>query len=227
MSVTDEERAAWMERVYEPFREQARREIFLRLAVFFYQNPPAGQYYFEFGCHRARTLRAAWDAFHVLFDWTYVAFDSFEGLPEAAGIDRHPLWSAGSLRTAEEDLVRILTDHGMPPDQLITVKGFYDQSLTPELRDRLLPGKAAVIYLDCDLYASAVPVLEFVRPFLARGTVLVFDDWFCFHGDPERGERRAFREFRERHPDLVFQDFFATSEVKAFICLGPGEGADG
>ncbi|HYU35025.1 MAG TPA: TylF/MycF/NovP-related O-methyltransferase [Thermoanaerobaculia bacterium] len=224
MSAGEETRAEWMARVYEPFRDSARREIFLRLAVFCYQNPPAGDYYFELGCHRARTMRAAWDAFHALFDFTYVAFDSFEGLPEVAGIDRHPLWRQGDLRTSEEDFVRTVVDHGMPRDQLITVKGFYDQSLTPELAERLRPRKAAIIYLDCDLYSSAVPVLEFVRPFLARGTVLVFDDWFCFYGDPERGERRAFREFCERHPDLVFQDFFATSEVKAFICLSGGEG---
>lgn len=221
--ITDAQRAEWMERVYEPFREQARREIFLRLAVFCYQNRPAGDYYFEFGCHRARTLRAAWDSFHALFDLTYVAFDSFAGLPEVAGIDQHPLWNEGDLHTTEEELVRTVVAHGMPREKLITVKGFYDRSLTPELQARLLPRKAAVIYLDCDLYASTVPVLEFVRPFLARGTVIVFDDWFCFQGDPGRGERLAFREFRERHPDLVFQDFFATSEVKAFIYLG-GEG---
>jgi len=63
-------------------------------------------------------------------------------------------------------------------------------------------------------------VLEFALPFLTRGTVLVFDDWFCFCGDPERGERRAFREFRERHPRLRFEDFLQGSEAKAFIYLG-------
>ena len=57
----------------------------------------------------------------------------------------------------------------------------------------------------------------------AGGTVLVFDDWFCFCGDPERGERRAFRELRQRHPRLRFEDFLQGSEAKAFICLGEGE----
>jgi hypothetical protein len=50
--------------------------------------------------------------------------------------------------------------------------------------------------------------------------VLVFDDWFCFYGDPDRGERRAFKEFTEQNPNLVFQDYIQTNEAKAFIFLG-------
>ena len=209
-----------MAREYEAFRARSRRDLFLGIAVYAYQNRPLDGYYMEFGCHRARTLCAAWDAFHVLFDWRYVAFDSFAGLPEIPEIDRSPAWSPGGLCTSEEEVVRILVEHGMPRDRLITVAGFYDRTLTPELAARLLPTRAAVIYVDCDLYSSAVPVLEFVLPFLQRGTVLVFDDWFCFHGDPQRGERRAFHELRERHPGLRFEAFLATSEAQAFIYLG-------
>lgn len=213
-------RRRWVEQVYDPFRERARRDLFLSLAVFCNQNRPEAGYYFEFGCHGARTMRLAHDAFHALFDWSYVAFDSFAGLPEIGDLDRHPGWRRGALSTSEEDFVRTVVGHGMPREKLLTVPGFYQQSLTAELRDRLLPARAAVILVDCDLYESTVPVLEFVRPFLTRGTVLVFDDWFCFCGDPERGERRAFREFRERHPRLRFEDFLQGSEVKAFIYLG-------
>jgi O-methyltransferase len=215
-----EARRRWVEQVYDPFRERARRDLFLSLAVFCNQNRPEARFYFEFGCHGARTMRLAWDAFHALFDWSYVAFDSFAGLPDVGDLDRHPGWRRGALSTSEEDFVRAVVGHGMPRERLLTVPGFYRQSLTPELRDRLLPGRAAVILVDCDLYESTVPVLEFVRPFLTRGTVLVFDDWFCFCGDPQRGERRAFRELRERHPRLRFEDFLQGSEAKAFIYLG-------
>jgi hypothetical protein len=218
-----EDKESWMERVYHPFRERMRRDLFLSLAVYCYQNRIAEGYYFEFGCHGARTMRLAWDAFHALFDWTYVGFDSFAGLPEIAESDRSPAWRQGALATSEDEFVRRVVEHGMPRQKLVTVAGFYQQSLTPELRDGLLPGGAAVVYVDCDLYASTVPVLEFVFPFLRRGSVLVFDDWFCFHGDPEKGERRAFREFRERHPELRFEEFLRTGEAQAFIFLGGDE----
>lgn len=215
-----ETREAWMEREYEGFRSRARRDLFLSIAIFCYQNRPIDGYYLEFGCHNARTIRLAYDAFRVLFDWTYVAFDSFEGLPEIPEIDRMGAWRPGGLKTSEEDFLRLVLEHGIPRDRLVTVKGFYDRSLTPELKRRLLPARAAVVFIDCDLYTSTVPVLEFVQDFLQPGTVLVFDDWWCFRGDPDRGERRAFREFRERYPDLVFEEFVHTSEAKAFIFLG-------
>jgi hypothetical protein len=62
-----------------------------------------------------------------------------------------------------------------------------------------------------------------VKDLLQRDAVMVFDDWFCFFGDPDHGERRAFREFCEQNPNLIFQDFIQTSEIKTFIYLGTRE----
>ena len=208
---------------YHRFRELSRRQVFLSLAVFCNHNRPINGYYFEFGCHGARTMRMAWDIFHTLYDWTYVAFDSFEGLPEIQAIDRMPIWKQGDLKTTEEAFIKTVVKHGMARQKLLTVKGFYHASLTEELKQKLLPTQAAVIYIDCDLYESTVPILAFVKDFLQQGTVIVFDDWFCFYGNPARGERRALREFLACHPDLVFQDFFQTSETQAFIFRGSKE----
>ncbi|HEV3317482.1 MAG TPA: TylF/MycF/NovP-related O-methyltransferase [Candidatus Angelobacter sp.] len=165
-------------------------------------------------------MRLAWDMFHSLYDWTYVAFDSFEGLPEMDPFDTMPIWKKGDLKTTEEDFVKTVVKHGMPRKKLKIVKGFYNESLTPELRDELLPEKAAVVYIDCDLYSSTTSALDFSKDFLQRGTVIVFDDWFCFYGDPQKGERRAFHEFCKRNPELIFEEYIQTNEAKAFIYLG-------
>jgi len=170
-------------------------------------NRPITGYYFEFGCNGANTLRMAFRTFRYLFDLHYVGFDSFEGLPEIAEIDKQQIWRKGKLAFAEDEYIRLALRSGIPKNRLTTVKGFYDQSLTSELQLKLSPGKAAVIYIDCDLYKSTVPILEWMIPFLQRGTIVVFDDWFCFHGDPERGERLAWREFLLRHPKLQFEEF--------------------
>jgi len=164
----------------------------------------------------------AYDAFSHLYDFTYVAFDSFEGLPEVEGIDVHSgLWYRGKMCTSEESFVKMCLAHGLPRNRLRTVKGFYEDSLTTALRDELAPLKAAVVYIDCDLYASTIPVLRFIRDFLQPGTVLIFDDWFLFYGDPERGERRAFKEFCAANPRAArFEPFFSTQELQAFIYLG-------
>lgn len=164
-------------------------------------------------------MRMAWDAFRYLFDWTFVAFDSFEGLPPMEDFDRSDIFKPGNLATAEGDFIRTVVQHGMVPERLRTVKGFYDRSLTTELRDSLLPGKAAVVYVDCDLYASTVSVLKFVRDFMQVGTIVVFDDWNCYSAQPEFGERRAWSEFLVEHPELAFEEFVTTGEAKSFVCV--------
>lgn len=168
-------------------------------------------------------MRMAYDAFHHLFDWDYVAFDSFEGLPEISEIDRQEIWSKGKLKTTEEEFIEICIKHGMPRNKLITIKGFYENSLTPELKESLLCRKAAVVYIDCDLYMSTVPILNWITEFLQKGTVIVFDDWNCFCGDSNRGERRAFAEYRAQQPELVFEPFLSTGETQSFICIGRKE----
>lgn len=216
----DRRRQEWMHGPHEAFRTKARQSIFMSISIFCYHNRPIDGYYFEFGCHTGRTMRLAWDTFHSLYEWTYVAFDSFEGLPEIDPADSMPVWKKGDHKTTETDFVNLLTEHGMPREKLKIVKGFYNESLTQALRDELLPQKAAVIYIDCDLYSSTASALNFAKGFLQKGTILVFDDWFCFYGDPTKGERRAFAEFRERNPELVFEDYIQTNEAKAFIYLG-------
>jgi len=214
----------WVKNVYSRHTQEMMQFTFLSIARFAHINRPIDGYYFEFGSHEARTMRLAWRHFQHLFNWDFVAFDSFEGLPEIDDIDKQAIWSKGKLETKESDFIRLVTRSGMPRSRLTTVKGFYDQSLTPELQRKLLPRKAAVIYVDCDLYKSTVPVLHFIRPFLQRGTVVVFDDWNCFHADPRRGERRAWSEFLEANPKLQFEELMATDIAKAFVCVSTGDG---
>jgi len=213
-------RYRWIRREYFKFGQDQRKHIFLCIARFCHINRPIEGYYFEFGCHEANTIRQAYNCFRYLFDWTYVAFDSFEGLPEISDIDKQKIWEKGKLKTSESDFIRIARKHGIPQNRLDTVKGFYDVSLTPELRQRLLPKKAAVVYIDCDLYASTVPVLHFIKDFLQKGTIIVFDDWNCFCADPKKGERRAFSEFCNKNPELKFEKFIETNEAKAFVFTG-------
>lgn len=212
----------WVSREYNKFGLGERKRIFLSIARFAHINRPIRGYYMEFGCHEANTMRMAWDTFQYLFDWTFVAFDSFQGLPEMEQFDRSAIFEPGNLQTAEQDFIRTVTRHGMPRNRLKVVKGFYDKSLTPALAAEMAGQKAAVVYVDCDLYASTVPVLEFVREFLQKGTVIVFDDWNCYHADSEFGERRAWREFLQRYPELSFVQFVGTAEGQAFICVSAG-----
>jgi len=211
----------WTTNEYMAFAHQNMRSIFLSIARFAHINRPIEGYYFEFGSHEGRTMRLAWEHFQHLFDWSFIAFDSFEGLPEIENIDKQQIWQKGRLKTAKDEFENIVHSAGMPKERLRTIKGFYDQSLTTQLQNELLPNKAAVVYVDCDLYKSTVPVLKFIKPFLQVGTVIVFDDWNCFYGDPRRGERLAWAEFTEANPSLIFEPFVGTNEAQSFICIEP------
>jgi hypothetical protein len=215
---------AGRQRQWTTFEEQQRRFFFQAAAHYLHinRNPElTNGYYLEFGCHSGRTMRFCWEYTQDVFDMSYVAFDSFEGLPEIDAIDQQPIWEKGKLKTAEIDFADIVSMAGMPRKRLKTVKGFYDQSLTGELAQLLLPRRASIIYIDCDLYLSTVPVLSFIEPFLQEGTVIAFDDWNCFWADPNRGERLAWREFLARNSGYHFEEFVSTHMLKSFI-FSPG-----
>ena len=211
------EREWWRINSYTRFGRGQREAIFLAIARFAHINRPISGYYMEFGCHEANTMRLAWKHFRHLFNWDFVAFDSFQGLPEIGEVDRQEIWQKGRLATAEAEFVRKVTAAGMPRERLRTVPGFYADSLTPDIARQLLPKRAAVVYVDCDLYESTVPVLDFIKGFLQPGTVIVFDDWNCFLADPDKGERRAWREFTEANPHLRFVPFYSTGEAQCFV----------
>ena len=48
--------------------------------------------------------------------------------------------------------------------------------------------KAAVVYIDCDLYESTRPVLRFMSHFLQNGTIVCFDDYFNYKGPATRAK---------------------------------------
>src|SRR5688500_6532752 len=116
-------RRVFLKNIYMPHIRAEHQYIFASITRFCIANRPINGYYFEFGCHSATTMRMAYEYFHHLLDWNYVAFDSFEGLPEIQEIDRQEIWQEGKLSTSESDFVRLVTSAGMPREKLTTVKG--------------------------------------------------------------------------------------------------------
>lgn len=150
--------------------------------------------YLEFGSHGARTItlasRAAVRHGHAAHLW---AFDSFAGLPGAShGADIHPEWPEGSMSTSETTFHELCRRRNVNPERYTTVPGFYEDSLQAE--DRPLPTAVALAYVDCDLYSSTAEVLRFLEPRLAPGTIVAFDDYFCWTSDGPSGEQRAAEE---------------------------------
>jgi hypothetical protein len=77
---------------------------------------------------------------------------------------------------------------------------------------------AAIVNLDCDLYASARDALTAITPLIQQGTVLVCDDYYAFSARREAGERRAVAEWSERS-GIAVEPWFPYQFVgQAFLC---------
>ena len=141
-------------------------------------------------------------------DIRFFAFDSFDGLPEPVGIDKlEPRYSKGRYDCSEDEFKTILRSRGVDLSQVITVPGFYEDSLTPAVKSQHQMKAATIVMVDCDLYESTKIVLEFITSLVVEGTVIIFDDWFNFKANPGLGEQRACREWLESNPDLRLTPF--------------------
>ena len=156
--------------------------------------------YLEFGSFGGNSLALA---YHCIkrrrLPMKFYAFDSFEGLPEVGGKDKDSGWVKGQFSCSLKDFKQNLRKKKVNLNEVTIIPGWYDKTLTKETKRNLPIKKAAVILVDCDLYESAVPVLEFIKEYIQDGTIIIFDDWFCIKGHPDKGERRAFREWLDKY----------------------------
>ncbi len=172
------------------------------------------QTFLEFGCHSGRTFCAAVNAagFFKMSYAEFYAFDSFEGLPETDPVE-DGIFQQGTFYTSRKDFVRIVKKKtGLRLTDKNIVQGYYCNSLTPDLQARM--PKAGVVHIDVDLYSSTVDVLRFLSPILVQGTLLLFDDWYCYPGGSLKGERRALTEF------LAENSGFKVEPWKAYSTFG-------
>lgn len=155
--------------------------------------------------------RSAEDKLEILKLWEkmrFFAFDSFEGLPELDGIDKQSRdFVKGKYTCKQEVFLENLTLSGVSLSKVIPIVGMFEETCREETIWKYGMKKAAIIHIDCDLYASAKLALEFVKPLLTDGSVIIFDDWYCFRGNPNLGEQRAFNEWTANMTDWSFSEY--------------------
>lgn len=177
--------------------------------------------YFEFGLWRGKTFGYAYrmKRRYGRRDMKLWGFDSFQGLPPT---EKHPdnIWYEGQFACTRPEFEKILASRGIRPPAYELVEGFYSDSLNEVAHRRLSGRKAAVIYVDCDLYDSTIQVLNFVQPYLVNGSIICFDDFYNYKGDPAQGEQKALTEFMQQQQSLLHLiPYFDYAPLgKSFIC---------
>lgn len=186
----------------------APRYVILDLAMQFVFCSKTEGDYMEFGIYEGSTFIHAFKSAEAnkLKYMRFYAFDSFSGLPEPTEEEKLH-FSKGMFTCSINKFKENLFAEGVPLDKIEIIEGFYDNTLNEQTKKKLAIKKAAIVWIDCDLYISTVPVLDFIFDYIQDGTIIIFDDWFCFKGDPQKGEQKAFREWLNRHPELSVTEF--------------------
>jgi hypothetical protein len=115
-------------------------------------------------------------------------FDSFEGLPQD--------WAGGGMGQGAFSL------KGKLPavrKNVVLHCGWFEHTVLPFLKSG--NEKLAFVHLDADIYDSTFTVLKAISPYLQKGSLLLFDEYFGQIGWRE-GEHKAFTEWLAEHPNL-------------------------
>lgn len=161
--------------------------------------------------HGERTQEDIQELNRLWNNMRFFAFDSFEGLPNIEGIDKHGKdFAKGKYYCSETNFLKNLSKAGVAMEKVSVVSGLFEKTCIKDTKDKFAIKKAAIVHIDCDLYASTKTALEFIAPLLTDGTIIIFDDWFCFRGNPNLGEQRAFLEWREIMVGWLFIEYQRT-----------------
>lgn len=168
--------------------------------------------YLEFGVYLGKTFSYAYRIMAPLFpEMRFVALDSFEGLPQPKGIDALNDYTSGffegQFACDIDQFQSNLKLAGVDLNRVLMFKGWFDQTLKTNGAASASVQKIAAAWIDCDLYESTVPVLDFLTDRLSIGSVLLFDDWRCYRNLPDFGQQRACREWLEANPAIKLTEF--------------------
>ena len=170
--------------------------------------------YLEFGVFEGRTFGYAYKIMAPLFsDMRFVAFDSFQGLPEPSGIDADRAYSSSFTKgqfQCDKDrfLQNLMKDNPLIDlSRVLTVEGWFNESLSEDNSALSEVKTVSAAWIDCDLYESTIPILDFLTTRLIVGSVILFDDWRCFRNLENYGEQRACQEWLIRNPQIKLNPF--------------------
>jgi len=137
----------------------------------------------------------------------FIGFDSFQGFGKIKEEDKNPRFKSHIFSVNEEKILKNINKCAKGQKMRI-IKGFYQDTIKNKTTLDLNIDKARVVMIDCDLKESTNLALEFIKPSIQEGTIILFDDYVFFKGNTEKGEYGAFSDFRKKYPEILFRKIF-------------------
>ena len=147
----------------------------------------------------------------------FIGFDSFQGFGKINEDDRHHFYKDETFSINEKKVLRNI-EKCAKGQQMRIIKGFFHETIKNKTTKDLNIDKARVVMIDCDLKESTKLALEFIKPAIQEGTIILFDDFVFFKGNENKGEYGAFKDFKKKYPEILFRRIFDYGYgSKAFI----------
>ena len=140
-------------------------------------------------------------------DCEFIGFDSFKGFGEIKKEDENPGFTNQIFTVNEKKVLKNIKKCAKGQKMRI-VEGFYKNTIANKTTKDLNIDKARVVLIDCDLKDSARLALEFIKPSIQEGTIILFDDFVFYKGNKNKGEYGAFMDFQKKHPEMLFRRIF-------------------
>ncbi len=152
----------------------------------------------------------------------FFLFDSFQGLPALTKNDQligYGVFNEGQFDDTSPTIVKEkIVSAGLPFENVAIFAGLFSKTLNePALVSAMGDTKVAIAHIDCDLYSSAGDCLSFLDGRLTDGSIILFDDWFCYRGRPDHGVHKAFDEWCSQGKYYISDYFTYSWAGRAFI----------
>jgi O-methyltransferase len=194
-----------------PVIHNLAKSISLKMAFWHLAVDQVEGAYFEFGVASGNSMRSAEIAERTAHSSSLgvaqvrrelVGFDTFESFSSQSAADTHSTWQGENfsvpIHKVKKRFRRVrdrVSFHAIDCSRLGSPLDDYGP-----IEKYVQSEKVALLLFDMDLGDPTEKALEWIRPKLQNGSVIIFDEYFAFRGDPAMGEARAWSLFLEKNP---------------------------
>jgi O-methyltransferase len=134
----------------------------------------------------------------------FYGFDSFDGFGDIPDIDKHPFFTDFNFKTSYDAVMKRVKKVSKQY-KFKLIKGFFNKTLSSKPSHYGIK-KSRIIMIDSDTYQACKEALDFCLETLQEGTFIVFDDFMSYKGSYEKGEMKAFNDFKSQNKNIVFRE---------------------
>ena len=164
--------------------------------------------YFEFGTYQGTSLLAAvkiCKKINLGMNRNFYGFDDFDrGFKYFDEKDRHPFFKEGDFVSSFEKAKKRFRNY----DNVHLINGYFEDTVADKKPEDICKSdKCAVVFIDCDLMNPAYIALNFIRPILQPGSIIIIDDYFSYRGNEKLGPSGAFSKFLSENKNVKVREY--------------------